>query len=61
MIQKAIAFNQQVRWRDNSYTGPWSFLLATTGDTIKQAQWQAAPGNQDPGSTFLQQQNSPGC
>lgn len=52
VIQKAIAFDQQVRWRDNSYVGPWTFLLASTGAAINRPQWQAAPGNQDAGSTF---------
>lgn len=52
VVQQAITLRQDVRWRDNSYTGPWAFVLASTGATYTAAQWRAGPYLQDQGSTF---------
>jgi hypothetical protein len=52
-IDQAIAFGQNNLFTDNSYTGSWQFLAPDQGSTLlSPASWQAAPFNQDNGSTF---------
>jgi parallel beta-helix repeat protein len=51
VVQDAITFRQSNRWHDNTYTGPWRFVPYETGRDMTLAQWQAAPYNQDAGST----------
>ncbi|HEY2466455.1 MAG TPA: IPT/TIG domain-containing protein, partial [Terracidiphilus sp.] len=54
-IDNAITFNQNNVWENNQYTGPWSFKVFDqfAPDTlVTSATWQAAPYNQDAGSTF---------
>jgi Right handed beta helix region len=51
VVQEDITFNQNNRWHDNTYTGPWRFVPYETGRDLTLTQWQAAPYNQDAGST----------
>ncbi len=50
-IQEAITFEQDNRWFDNDYTGPWRFVPYETGRSLTLAEWQAAPYHQDAGSS----------
>ncbi len=52
VVQKAITYRQDVRWRDNTYVGPWSFTLNNVDVVVDVTQWQAEPSQQDVGSTF---------
>jgi hypothetical protein len=52
VVQRAITFDQQVRWRNNRYEGPWTFMAVSVGRTLSAAEWQAEPYRQDQGSTF---------
>jgi parallel beta-helix repeat protein len=51
-VQKAITSAQDNRWHDNTYLGPWRFTPYDMGHSDPPSVWQAAPYNQDPGSTF---------
>ncbi|MFN2496643.1 MAG: right-handed parallel beta-helix repeat-containing protein [Pseudonocardiaceae bacterium] len=52
VVQQAITRDQQIRWHDNRYTGPWTFMLASVDRLYSAAEWQADPYRQDAGSTF---------
>jgi hypothetical protein len=52
VIQTAITTAQQVQWRNNTYIGPWTFVVSAVDKTYSPAQWQANPINQDDASTF---------
>lgn len=52
VIQRAITHDQQIRWHDNSYTGPWTFMLGSVGRSYSIAEWQAEPYRQDSDSSF---------
>jgi hypothetical protein len=53
-VQQAITFAQNNTWRDNHYSGPWTFMAKDTGRVIHPSQWQSAPYSQDQQSTFVQ-------
>jgi hypothetical protein len=53
-VQQAITFAQHNTWRDNHYSGPWTFMAKDTGQVIHPSQWQSAPYSQDQHSTFVQ-------
>jgi hypothetical protein len=53
-VQEAITFGQNNTWRDNHYSGPWTFMAKDTGQVIHPSQWQSAPYSQDQHSTFVQ-------
>jgi hypothetical protein len=53
-VQQAITFTQHNTWRDNHYTGPWTFMAKETGKVIHSSQWQSQPFSQDQQSTFVQ-------
>jgi hypothetical protein len=61
VIEQAITRHQQIQWRDNHYTGPWTFMLANVGRTFSVAEWQADPYRQDAGSTFAANQSDTTC
>ena len=61
VVQRAITHDQQIRWRDNTYTGPWTFQLASTGRVFSVAEWQADPYRQDAGSTFAADESDTAC
>lgn len=52
VVARAIAFEQNNRWRANTYAGPWAFVAPAQGDVLTAAEWQAPPFGQDAGSTF---------
>lgn len=52
VIEDAITFHQSNRWHDNSYLGPWHFVVHDTDRTLDTHEWQNAPYRQDHGSTF---------
>jgi hypothetical protein len=51
VIQKAITFNQNNKWSNNKYFGPWQFMTEQTGSLKSWSAWQAGPYSQDAGST----------
>ncbi|MGH7729044.1 MAG: right-handed parallel beta-helix repeat-containing protein [Vulcanimicrobiaceae bacterium] len=52
VIEDAITFHQNNVFADNTYLGPWEFMAHDQATLLTPAQWQAAPYNQDAGSTF---------
>ena len=53
VVQEAITFDQNNRWHDNTYVGPWTFIaLRHRAGSSTSAEWQSAPYGQDRGSTF---------
>jgi hypothetical protein len=52
VIERAITFKQHDVFSDNAYTGPWLFMAHDQGTILSAAAWQAAPYDQDAGSTF---------
>lgn len=61
VIQQAITRDQHVQWRDNRYTGPWTFMLASTGRSFSIADWQGDPARQDAGSSFATNESDTPC
>jgi hypothetical protein len=51
-VEKHIALQQGNHFEDNTYTGPWRFMVLAEGDVVSQSAWRAAPYHQDQGSTF---------
>ena len=51
-VQEAITFDQDNRWHNNTYVGPWTFVAFDTSRMLDPSQWRAAPYDQDDGSTF---------
>ncbi|MET9696774.1 right-handed parallel beta-helix repeat-containing protein [Streptomyces sp. NPDC006529] len=51
-VAEAITGKQENRWHDNVYLGPWSFVAHDPSRELDAGQWQAAPYQQDAGSTF---------
>ncbi|WP_354381746.1 right-handed parallel beta-helix repeat-containing protein [Streptomyces sp. PvR034] len=54
-VAEAITREQQNRWHDNVYSGPWSFIAHDPSRELDFAQWQGTPYQQDAGSTFSPQ------
>ena len=54
VVQQSITFTQHNTWRDNHYSGPWTFMAKETGKVIHPSQWQSPPFSQDQQSTFEQ-------
>ncbi|NKJ20235.1 right-handed parallel beta-helix repeat-containing protein [Dyella sp. SG609] len=52
VIEQAITFNQANVFSGNTYVGPWQFMVEDQGQSLTPAEWQAAPYNQDAGSSF---------
>ena len=50
-VQEDITFKQDNVWFENSYRGPWRFMVAEQGNTVPWDQWRAAPYFQDRGSS----------
>ena len=53
-VQQAITFAQKNVWRDNHYSGPWTFMAQDTSRVLNPSQWQSTPYTQDRHSTFVQ-------
>ncbi|HEV2124710.1 MAG TPA: right-handed parallel beta-helix repeat-containing protein, partial [Chloroflexota bacterium] len=51
-ISDAITSNQGNVWSNNTYVGPWKFVVHDTGRTVSASTWQASPYNHDAGSTL---------
>lgn len=51
VIQKAVTFNQNNKWSNNKYYGPWQFMTEQTGSLKDWNAWRAGPYSQDTGST----------
>jgi parallel beta-helix repeat protein len=52
VISQAITFDQNNRFQDNAYFGTWGFTAYDPSRKLTREEWQAAPYNQDAGSTF---------
>jgi hypothetical protein len=52
LVSDAITFQQDNRWYDNQYYGPWTFVAHNTARALTIDQWTSAPYNQDTCSTF---------
>lgn len=57
VIQEAITYQQNNQWLNNTYLGDWLFMPHDMNNHLNFATWQAAPYNQDAGSTYA---NDPG-
>jgi len=51
-VQDAVTFSQNNVFSDNRYVGDWKFTAYEAGRNLDLAAWQAAPYNQDAGSTL---------
>ncbi|MEV6575207.1 right-handed parallel beta-helix repeat-containing protein [Streptomyces sp. NPDC051577] len=54
-VAEAITHEQENRWHDNVYVGPWSFVAHDPSRELDFGQWRGAPYRQDTGSTFRPQ------
>lgn len=52
IVARAITFEQNNRWLNNTYVGPWRFVAELQDKNLSWEQWRAAPYNQDAGSTL---------
>ena len=50
VVQKGITFKQNNVWRNNTYTGPWHFMVEEAGNVVSWDAWRSAPYGQDAGS-----------
>ncbi len=51
-VEDNITFHQGNEFEDNTYQGPWRFMILQLGNTVSWAIWRSAAYNQDPGSTL---------
>jgi hypothetical protein len=51
-IQDAITFHQGNRFFNNTYSGPWNFIVHEQGNGVNWASWQGAPYGQDTDSVI---------
>ncbi len=47
IVQDAITFHQGNRFFNNTYAGPWNFIVHEQGNRVNWASWQGAPYGQD--------------
>jgi chitobiase/beta-hexosaminidase-like protein/parallel beta helix pectate lyase-like protein len=52
VVEDHITFSQNNVFSNNNYSGPWRFMIHEQGSEVTRTDWQAAPNNQDAGSTF---------
>lgn len=52
VVELAITFHQSNVFSSNKYVGPWQFMVHDQGQSLAPSEWQAAPYNQDAGSSF---------
>ncbi|ANH36548.1 hypothetical protein I601_0094 [Nocardioides dokdonensis FR1436] len=52
VVEQAVTHDQDNRWWDNSYRGPWSFMAMEAGPLISWEDWTGDPFDQDAGSSF---------
>jgi parallel beta-helix repeat protein len=46
-VQDAITFKQNNKFFDNTYRGPWNFIVHEQGSSVNWPSWQGAPYDQD--------------
>ncbi|MFG1812640.1 right-handed parallel beta-helix repeat-containing protein [Kribbella sp. NPDC049174] len=51
-VQDAITHKQGNKFYDNTYAGPWNFIVHEQGNRVPWASWQGAPYGQDPDSVI---------
>ncbi|MEU5217244.1 right-handed parallel beta-helix repeat-containing protein [Streptomyces sp. NPDC020807] len=51
-VAAAVTHEQDNRWHDNVYRGPWTFLAGDRSGALDAGTWRDAPYWQDAGSTF---------
>lgn len=51
-VQDAITFHQGNRFFNNTYAGPWNFIVHEQGNRVNWAAWQGAPYGQDQDSVI---------
>ncbi len=51
-VQDAITHKQGNKFYDNTYAGPWNFIVLEQGNRVPWASWQGAPYGQDPDSVI---------
>lgn len=51
IIETAVTLEQDNRWWDNTYRGPWLFMAMEAGTFVTWAQWRNEPYLQDTGSS----------
>jgi hypothetical protein len=51
-VEEHITYNQNNRFRANTYIGPWVFMVYEQGNVVNWTQWQGKPYLQDKGSTL---------
>ncbi|GHJ59660.1 lipoprotein [Nocardioides sp. OK12] len=51
VIETAVTLEQDNRWWDNTYRGPWLFMAMEAGTFVTWAQWRSEPYLQDAGSS----------
>jgi Right handed beta helix region len=51
-VQDAITHKQGNKFYDNTYSGPWNFIVHEQGNRVPWAAWQGAPYGQDPDSVI---------
>lgn len=47
VVQDAITYHQANRFFNNTYAGPWNFIVHEQGNRVNWAAWQGAPYGQD--------------
>ena len=52
VVEQQITFDQNNRFRANTYVGPWVFMVYEQGNVVNWTQWQGKPYQQDEGSTL---------
>jgi hypothetical protein len=52
VVERNITFQQDNRWQENRYVGPWRFQVLELGNVVSWRTWRSAPYRQDPGSTL---------
>jgi hypothetical protein len=51
-VEDHITYDQNNHFSQNTYIGPWSFMVHEQGTIVSWAQWQGGPYNEDSGSTL---------
>jgi hypothetical protein len=52
IVEDHITFSQHNVWSNNTYTGPWSFMIHAMGDVVPWSTWRGTTYGQDAGSTL---------
>ncbi len=52
VVENHITFAQNNHFADNTYRGPWRFIVHAQGNVVSWAKWRASPYHQDAGSTL---------